>query len=88
MRYSYETKNTCAKLIRFDLDGDVVRNVEFLGGGCPGNLQALPRLVEGMQVDEVVKRLDGIVCGRRETSCADQLVQALKKTTEETETFI
>ena len=58
MKYSYVTKNTCAKVINFDLNDGIVTNVEFLGGGCPGNLKALPRLVNGMSVDEIEKSLD------------------------------
>lgn len=77
MQYNYQTKNTCAKIIKFDLNNDIVTNVEFLGGGCPGNLQALPKLVEGMTVSEIQQKIGGIVCGMRQTSCADQLVQAV-----------
>ncbi|MBR4110537.1 MAG: TIGR03905 family TSCPD domain-containing protein [Clostridia bacterium] len=83
MEYTYETKNTCSKAIRFDLDGDVVRNVKFLGGGCPGNLQALPKLVEGLSVEEIEKRIGGIICGMKGTSCADQLAKAVRKAYEE-----
>ena len=83
MEYIYETKNTCSKAIRFDLDGDVVRNVKFLGGGCPGNLQALPKLVEGLSVEEIEKRIGGIICGMKGTSCADQLAKAVRKAYEE-----
>ncbi len=79
MKYSFETENTCSKVIEFELKGNIVTNVKFLGGGCPGNLQALPRLVEGMTVEEIKKKLGGIICGVRETSCADQLVRALEK---------
>ena len=79
MRYSFKTENTCSKVIEFDLDNDVVTNVQFLGGGCPGNLQALPKLVEGMTVQEIEKRIGGINCGGRGTSCADQLAKAVKK---------
>ena len=79
MKYSFETENTCSKVIEFELNGNIVTNVKFLGGGCPGNLQALPRLVEGMTVDEIKKRLGGIICGSRGTSCADQLVRAIEK---------
>lgn len=79
MRYSFKTENTCSKVIEFDLEGNVVKNVEFLGGGCPGNLQALPRLVDGMTVEEIEKRIGGITCGMRGTSCADQLAKAVKK---------
>ena len=79
MKYSFETENTCSKVIEFDLKGNIVTNVKFLGGGCPGNLQALPRLVEGMTVEEIKKKIGGIICGRRGTSCADQLVKAIEK---------
>ena len=79
MKCSYKTNNTCSKEIVFDLDGDIVTNVKFLGGGCPGNLQAVPRLVEGMKVSEIEKRLGGIMCGYRGTSCANELVKAVTK---------
>ena len=79
MNYNYKTKNTCAKEITFDLDGNIVTNVKFLGGGCPGNLQALPRLVEGLTVEEIIDKIGGITCGFKNTSCADQLACALKE---------
>ena len=79
MEYTFETENTCSKIIKFKLDGNVVTDVKFLGGGCPGNLQALPRLVEGMTVEEIEKRIGGIRCGMRQTSCADQLARAVRR---------
>ena len=79
MKFIMETKNTCAKRIKFTLEGNVVTKVEFLDGGCPGNLQAVPRLVEGMTVEEIEKKLGGILCGRRGTSCADQLSKAVRE---------
>ena len=79
MRHIYKTTNTCCKEIQFDLENGIVTNVEFLGGGCPGNLQALPRLVEGLTVEEIEDRLGGIVCGFRGTSCANELVNAIKE---------
>ena len=79
MKYSFETENTCSKIIEFTLEGNVITNVKFLGGGCPGNLQALPKLVEGMTVEEIQKKLGGIICGTRDTSCADQLAKAVEK---------
>ena len=79
MKYSFETENTCSKIIEFTLEGNVITNVKFLGGGCSGNLQALPKLVEGMTVEEIQKKLSGIICGKRGTSCADQLAKAVKK---------
>lgn len=75
--YSYKTSGTCSREIRFDLDGDIVKNVRFVMG-CNGNTQGVARLVEGMPVDEVIKRLEGINCGGRGTSCPDQLAKALK----------
>ena len=83
MDYTFETENTCSKRIKFTLNGNVVTNVKFLDGGCPGNLQALPRLVEGMTVEEIEKKIGGIICGRRGTSCADQLARAVRKAYEE-----
>ena len=83
MKYTFKTENTCAQEIEFTLEGNVVKNVKFLGGGCPGNLQALPRLVEGMTVEEIEKKIGGIQCGFKGTSCADQLARAVRKAYEE-----
>lgn len=77
MQYTYKTNNTCSKIIKFDLNDDIVTDVEFLGGGCPGNLQALPILVEGMNVNEIKNKLGNIICGFRGTSCANELVKAV-----------
>ena len=77
MKYSYKTSNTCCKEITFDINGNIITDVKFLGGGCDGNLKAVPRLVEGKTVDEIVELLGGITCGRRPTSCADQLTKAV-----------
>lgn len=79
MKYSYKTNNTCSKEIRFDLNGDIVTNVEFLGGGCPGNLKALPRLVEGMNVSDIENKIGDIVCGMKGTSCAGELAKAVRE---------
>ncbi len=75
---TYTTKGTCSKAIDFDIVDGVVRNVSFTGG-CNGNTQGVSALVEGMPVEEVVKRLEGIKCGPRPTSCPDQLAKALKE---------
>lgn len=83
MEYIYETENTCSKRIRVELDKNVVTKVEFLGGGCPGNLQAVPKLVEGLTVEEIENKIGGIQCGFRGTSCADQLSKAVRKAYEE-----
>ena len=77
MEHIYKTENTCCKEIKFNLENNIVTNVKFLGGGCPGNLQALPRLVEGLTVEEINEKIGGIKCGFKNTSCADQLSKAL-----------
>ena len=73
----YKTKGVCSQEIRFDLDGDTIKHVEFIGG-CSGNTQGVARLVEGMKAEEAIARLEGIQCGFRPTSCPDQLAKALK----------
>ena len=74
----YTTQGTCSRQITFDVVDNKLRNVRFLGG-CSGNTQGVARLVEGMDVDEAIRRLEGIQCGPRPTSCPDQLAQALKE---------
>ena len=81
MHFTYRTKGTCSQEILFDVDGKTVKNIEFIGG-CNGNLQGISKLVEGMDIDSVIERLDGIHCGMKETSCPDQLANALKKARE------
>lgn len=76
MKYTYNTKGTCSKVIEFELEGNIVHNVKFYGG-CPGNLTAIPRLVEGMTVEDVVKKCGKVDCAGRGTSCADQLANAV-----------
>jgi len=75
--YQYKTKGTCSQMIVFDVEDGKVRNVSFMGG-CNGNLKGIGALVEGMPVDEVISRVEGICCGMKKTSCPDQLAQALK----------
>ncbi len=76
MTYEYKTKGTCSSRITFDLDGDTVKNVKFTGG-CNGNLKGISAIVEGMKAEEVEKRLAGITCGFKNTSCPDQLAKAI-----------
>lgn len=79
MEYIYRTQNTCSTEIKFNIDENgVIRDVIFIGG-CNGNLKAVAKLVEGCTVDEIDEKLSGITCGRRPTSCADQLAKAVKK---------
>lgn len=77
-KITFATERVCPKLIKVSLDGKIVQDVQFLGGGCSGNLQALPRLVKGLTVDEVREKLSGISCGNKGTSCADQLAKAVE----------
>ena len=76
--YQYKTKGTCSQMIYFDLEDGKVKNVQFLGG-CNGNLKGISQLVEGMDVDDVIARLEGTTCGMKSTSCPDQLAKALKE---------
>ena len=82
MRYTYYTKGVCATQIDFDIDGNVITNVGFTYG-CNGNLKAISKLVDGMTVEEIEAKLKGNICGRKTTSCADQLAIAVRKAYEE-----
>ena len=78
MQYEYKTKGTCSRSILFDIENGKVKNVQFIGG-CNGNLKGIAALVEGMDVQDVISRVEGIQCGMKSTSCPDQLAQALKE---------
>lgn len=78
MQYEYKTKGTCSQRILFEIEEGKVRNVQFIGG-CNGNLQGLGKLVEGMEPEEVIRKIEGIHCGMKPTSCPDQLARALKE---------
>ncbi|WP_250278059.1 TIGR03905 family TSCPD domain-containing protein [[Clostridium] colinum] len=75
---NFNTKGVCAKNIEFEVEGDIVRSVKF-NGGCSGNLKGIASLVEGLKVEDVIKKLDGLTCGNKDTSCPDQLAKALKE---------
>lgn len=77
MEYNYTTENTCSTNIKLELEGDVVRNIVFTGG-CNGNLKTIPILVDGWTVEQIEEKCKGITCGRRPTSCADQLAKAVR----------
>ena len=77
MRFDYKTENTCAQVISFDINDNVISNISFYGG-CDGNLKALSKLLEGSTVEEIEEKLLGNTCGRRPTSCADQLAKAVR----------
>ena len=78
MEYTYRTSGTCSREISFQVEDGKVKNVSFFGG-CNGNLKGIGSLVEGMEVNEVIKKLEGIKCGFKQTSCPDQLAKALKE---------
>ena len=76
--YSYNTRGVCSRKIDFEIEDGIIKNVRFLGG-CNGNLQGIGRLVEGMEIDEVIEKLEGVNCNGKGTSCPDQLAKALKE---------
>ena len=81
MMNTYKTTGVCSQAICFDLDGDTIKRVEFIGG-CSGNTQGVSKLVEGMKVSDAISKLEGIKCGPRPTSCPDQLAKALRQAIE------
>lgn len=81
MQYEYRTKGTCSQRILFEIEDGIVKNVQYIGG-CHGNLQGISKLVEGMKVEDVIARVEGIRCGMKPTSCPDQLARALKEATQ------
>ena len=82
MKYTYRPRGVCSQQMEIEIDGGKVTSLRVLGG-CSGNLQGIARLVEGMNVDEVISRLEGIRCGFKPTSCPDQLAKALREIKEE-----
>ena len=81
MEYTYKTVGTCSTEIKFDIEGDVIKNIRFTGG-CNGNLKAISKILEGYTVDKIESLLKGNTCGRRPTSCADQLAKAVREASE------
>ena len=76
--YSYNTRGVCSRKIDFEIEDGIVKNVRFLGG-CNGNLQGIGKLVEGMPIEEVIEKLEGVNCNGKGTSCPDQLAKALNE---------
>ena len=76
MHHTYKTKGVCSTQIDFDIEDNKVKNVEYTRG-CNGNLKAISSLVEGQDIDTVISKLKGITCNFKQTSCGDQLAQAL-----------
>lgn len=77
MRIEFQPQGVCSQIMTVDVEDGIVRKLQVFGG-CSGNLQGISRLVEGMPVEDVINRLDGIHCGDKPTSCPDQLARALK----------
>ena len=78
MQITYRPKGTCSQLMEIETEGTVIKSLKVTGG-CSGNLRGIARLVEGMEIDEVIARLEGVRCGTKSTSCPDQLAKALKQ---------
>ncbi len=78
MKYAYKTQGVCSQQILFELEDGIVRNVQIIGG-CNGNCQGVAALVEGMPATDVIRRVKGIRCGWKDTSCPDQLAHALEE---------
>ena len=76
MQYSYKPHGVCSRMISFDIEDNIVKNISF-SGGCSGNTKGLAALAEGMTADEIIARLSGIRCGFKGTSCSDQLAKAV-----------
>lgn len=77
MQFTYKTNGVCSRNILIEVEDGIVKNVVF-SGGCNGNTQGISALVKGMKVEDVIARLENIKCGFKNTSCPDQLAQALK----------
>ena len=77
MEYIYKPKGVCSREFIFDIEDDTVKTLKVVGG-CNGNLQGISRLLEGMKIEEVIKRIEGLTCGTKQTSCPDQIADALK----------
>lgn len=82
MEYRYTPQGVCSRQMIFEIEGNIVKSVKIIGG-CAGNTVGISKLVEGLTIDEVIKRLKGIPCGFKGTSCPDQLAIALEKIKEE-----
>ncbi len=76
--YTYYTKGTCCRAFNVELEGDKVKEIQYFGG-CDGNLKALCKIAKGMTVDQLAAAWEGNTCGHKQTSCADQLVKALRE---------
>ncbi len=77
MEYSFRPRGVCSRKMTVEVENGIIRRLE-VEGGCDGNLQGISRLVVGMEAEEAIRRLEGIRCGSKSTSCPDQLARGLK----------
>ena len=77
MKFTYKTSGVCSRTIDIEIENDIIKDVSFFGG-CNGNLKGIAALVNGMNIDDVIEKLEGIKCGFKNTSCPAQLAEALK----------
>lgn len=77
MKMSYKPSGVCVKEIKLEVEDNILKNVEFIGG-CPGNLALLKKLIEGKDINEIIEKIDGVRCGDKQTSCSMQLCNALR----------
>ena len=82
MNYKFRNSGVCSSMVEFDLNDGIVSNVRYTGG-CNGNLQGIAAMAEGMRAEDVIKKLEGIKCGFKNTSCPDQLAKALRAALEQ-----
>lgn len=82
MVYEYHPQGVCSRVIQLDMDGTIIRHAQFIGG-CDGNLKGICSLIQDQEATEVIRRLRGIHCGKKPTSCPDQLAQMLEAVLEQ-----
>ena len=78
MKYQYTPRGVCSRAFEFEVEDGIIQSIQIMGG-CHGNLQGIARLLEGMQVEDAIRRMEGVRCGMKATSCPDQIAQALKQ---------
>lgn len=78
MKYRYTPRGVCSRAFEIEVEDGIIESIQIMGG-CHGNLQGIARLLEGMQVEDAIRRMEGIRCGMKATSCPDQIAQALKQ---------
>ena len=77
MKFEYNPQGVCSRHYTFDIEDDVIKSVEIIGG-CKGNLSGISKLIKGMNINDVIEKLEGTTCGSNPTSCPDQIANALK----------